>query len=123
MSAAQSRARQLLDSAEALFDLGDYDSAVSRAYYAAFHVIRALLQSRGFAPKTHKGLHALVQQHLVPAGALSGAEASVVREAWGLRDLGEYAEEPVAREGDARAVIDGIRRIVAALAEHLDPDA
>ena len=120
MSAAQRRAEQLLKSAEALFTLGDYDSAVSRAYYAVFHVVRAVLRADELLPKTHKGLHALVQSRLVPSGKISPEDASDFRSAWSLRDLGDYAEEPVATEETAATVIADAHRIVAALAA---PDA
>ena len=123
MTAAMHRAKQLLESAEALHRLGDYDSAVSRAYYATFHVVRALLRAEGLQPRTHKGLHALVQQRVVVSGRMAPEDARAFREAWALRDLGEYAESPVATEEDARTVIENARRIVAHLADFVNPDA
>ncbi len=123
MSASRRRADQLLQSAEALFELGDFDSTVSRAYCAMFHVARAVLRSRGLTPKTHKGLHTLVQQRLVGDGSVRSEDARVFRSAWSLRDLGDYAEEPVATEQDARTVLEGAHRAVEALAVLLHPEA
>ncbi len=53
MKAALHRARQLLESAEALHRLGDYHSAVSSGYDATFPVVRALPRAEGLQPKTH----------------------------------------------------------------------
>ncbi|MDD9989075.1 MAG: HEPN domain-containing protein [Spirochaetaceae bacterium] len=40
------KARQKLGVAERLRDSGDHEDAVSRAYYAAFHAVKALLTAR-----------------------------------------------------------------------------
>jgi len=49
------RAAQCLAAAEALVGLGLAADAISRAYYAAFHLVRALLFSRGTEPRSHQG--------------------------------------------------------------------
>lgn len=55
------RADQALRAADALLGLGLFADAVSRAYYGAFHLLRALLLSRGVEPKTHAGAIHLVR--------------------------------------------------------------
>ena len=49
------KAKRFLASARLLLSDGDIDSAVSRAYYAAFFVAEALLEARGESFSSHKG--------------------------------------------------------------------
>ncbi|MEJ2696148.1 MAG: HEPN domain-containing protein [Candidatus Sulfobium sp.] len=49
-------ARKKLAVAERLLESGDYDDAVSRAYYAAFHAAQALLLTEGERAETQKGV-------------------------------------------------------------------
>lgn len=48
------KAEKRLEVAESLFNLNYYEDAVSRAYYAVFHAVQALLLSEGEKVETHK---------------------------------------------------------------------
>lgn len=45
-----------------------WDDAVSRAYYAAFHHVQALLLTQGQEARSHSGTHHLFHLHFVRAG-------------------------------------------------------
>lgn len=51
--------------AEALLNSGLLRSAVSRLYYGMLHLVRALVLSRGFDPRTHEGVETLFALHFV----------------------------------------------------------
>lgn len=51
-----SKAESKLKVALTLLKSGDFDDAVSRAYYAVFHAAQALLLSEGEKAETHKGV-------------------------------------------------------------------
>jgi hypothetical protein len=55
ITAYMEKAEQKLAVARKLLASSDYDDAVSRAYYAAFHAVRALLLTAGQNPTTHHG--------------------------------------------------------------------
>ena len=76
--------------AEALTELGLHDDAISRLYYAAFHVISAALLSLGVQAHTHAGLASLLGQHLVKAGLLPAAVARDFAVLLGLRNQADY---------------------------------
>lgn len=42
--------------AEKLLDEGDFEDAVSRAYYGMFHAAKAVLLEEGSKPKSHQGV-------------------------------------------------------------------
>ena len=48
------RARKYLRSAELLLNDGDYESSVSRSYYAMFYCVQALLLTKGLSVSSHK---------------------------------------------------------------------
>jgi len=50
------KAEKKLEVAERLLRSGDYEDAVSRAYYAVFHATQALLLTEGERAETHKGV-------------------------------------------------------------------
>jgi uncharacterized protein (UPF0332 family) len=50
------KAQKKLEVAEKLFNSGDYEDSVSRAYYAIFHATQGLLLTEGQKADTHKGV-------------------------------------------------------------------
>jgi uncharacterized protein (UPF0332 family) len=59
-----------LRAAEALRGLSLVNDALSRLYFAAMHLTRALLATRGVEGKSHRGLLGLVGLHFIKPGAL-----------------------------------------------------
>lgn len=64
--------------------------ATTRAYYAAFHAARAVLWSRGRAPKTHKGVQQLFSEELIAKDLLDKDYQVILKELYDERDLADY---------------------------------
>lgn len=111
-ASAQARARRYLDSAALLLNAGDYESSVSRAYYAMFYVARAVVRQRGARPKTHAGVMRQFSLLAVKPGDVSAAMAGRFAEAEDMRTLAEYAEARVLTREDAAATLTGARAFV-----------
>ena len=62
------RAKQLLKTIPVLLEIGDSYSAVNRAYYAAFHAIKALEVFDRFDSKKHSGLIAHFRMQYIKTG-------------------------------------------------------
>lgn len=62
------KAERFLQSAQRLFELEDYDSCVSRAYYSMFFLAEAALMTRGISPASHRSVISLFGKHLVQTG-------------------------------------------------------
>jgi uncharacterized protein (UPF0332 family) len=84
------RAEQALRASRALLDLGLHADAVSRAYYGAFHALRALLFSRGLEPKTHAGAIHLFNTEFVRAGLLASSHNRLLAGIQRSRELADY---------------------------------
>jgi uncharacterized protein (UPF0332 family) len=65
------RGDEALRAARELLGIGLLHDAVSRAYYAALHVARALLLTEGIDPKTHAGVSSMLSLHFIVPGRLA----------------------------------------------------
>lgn len=62
------KARKFFRSARILFDCGDYDSCVSRCYYAMFFMAEAVLFSKGIGASSYRGVITLFGEHSLKPG-------------------------------------------------------
>jgi uncharacterized protein (UPF0332 family) len=113
------RAAEAFRAAEALLSLGLCADSVSRAYYAAFHVARALLLSHGIEPKAHAGVIHLINSDFIRPGLLP---TSVNRLFGGLqrsREFADYDAAVVFSTEDARAELESARAFESAVLDLL----
>ncbi len=99
------RSAEAMREAEALVGLGLSYGAISRAYYAAFHLMRALLMTRGFQSKTHAGVFALLNQQFVRPGLLPTRYNRLLGGLERDRQLADYEAAVQFGEEDAREAI------------------
>jgi uncharacterized protein (UPF0332 family) len=97
------KSRQALAAADALIAAGLYDDAVSRLYYAVFHMASAVLLGLDVEVRTHGALQSLFAQHVVRPG-LVGLDASRRLAAlFGVRQQADYNRHFETDEAGARA--------------------
>lgn len=114
------KAMRSLAAAEATLDT-DPDSAASRAYYAAFHGVTAVLASRGMEFTKHTAVRAALHRDLIQSDALSvdlGRDYDFLLD---LRETADYGGVAKASRTSATKAIEKARTILAAL-QHLLPD-
>lgn len=104
-----------LKAAQALLQLGLWDDAVSRAYYAAFHHVQALLMSEGLEARTHQGTHDLLYMHFVRAGRLDADISKKLAALQKFREQADYASAFRFAESGARAEVANADAICAAM--------
>jgi uncharacterized protein (UPF0332 family) len=114
------RARETLAAADSLPAV-DPNSAASRAYYAAFYAVSALLGRDGAEFGKHSQVHAAVHRDLVHTGRW---DVSLGRDFTALRtqrDVGDYGATMCVDKEAAEECVAAARRIVmAVLAECSD---
>lgn len=116
-------AERFLASAVTLLEIGDPDSSVSRAYYAAFHAVSAVFAHEGRVFRKHEAVESAVHRDLVRAGrvpAQSGEDYTVLRQ---LRLRGDYAAGLPVDASAARAGIESAKRILQQVRGLLPKDA
>jgi uncharacterized protein (UPF0332 family) len=84
-----------------------YDDAASRLYYAAFHLVSAVLLSLGVSAQTHTGLASLLGQHLVKPGLVPVSVGRDFAVLLGLRNQADYNRHFVL---DAQTMTDELTR-------------
>ena len=114
------RAGESLRVAEALVPLGLYSDAVSRAYYAAYHALRALLRSRGVEPKTYAGAIHLFNTEFIREGKTPTSHNRLLGSLQRARELADYdaavrfeAEDAEAEIASARTFVDAAAALLA----------
>lgn len=84
------KARRNIRSARMLLADGDYDTAVSRAYFAMFYVAEALLLSKGLAYSKHSAVIAAFGKEFAKPGVLPAEFHAHLREAAEARNISDY---------------------------------
>ena len=76
------RAKEDLDAAQLLFDTGNYRIANNRAYYAIFHMLRAVLVFDDFDSSKHSGVIAEFRRKYIKKGIFPVAISKMIGEAF-----------------------------------------
>ena len=85
-----------------------------------FDAAQALLQSDGYRPKTHKGVHILLNKHYVKDGRLPKWVGTTLRNGFDSRQLADYSDRPVS-EAHAADILRDAERIVQELRKRHTP--
>ncbi|WP_227762446.1 HEPN domain-containing protein [Zhaonella formicivorans] len=73
-----------------LLEIGLYNGAVNRFYYAAFHGIRALLATKKLDSPKHSGIIALFNKEFVKTGIMSKESSKIISKAFSERSHADY---------------------------------
>jgi uncharacterized protein (UPF0332 family) len=105
-----------------LRDLGLYNDALNRLYYALFHHVLCLLLIEGVEPRRHAALPGLLGLHVVGRHELTAADVAIVSRTNTFRDLADYertwdADAAVAQTafGEVEPLVERIDRYLAAI--------
>ena len=111
------RALRALSTADANLQNGDSDAAASRAYYAAFYAVSAILALSDRTFTKHSAVEAAVHRDLVRTGRLPESCGADYRSLKEMRETGDYGGlEHVSRE-QADQAVRASGRIVEAVSE------
>ena len=87
-----SKAEEYLSDSKKILELGMYDAAANRSYYAIFHTVRALLALDGKDFKKHSGVIAYFQAEYIKTGLLEKEMSNIVKSAFSLRTESDYKD-------------------------------
>lgn len=109
-----------MTSAEQLYRSGDFDSAISRAYYAMFLLAEAALLARGIVATSHRAVIRLFGQVLVRSGDLPAELGRALARAYDARLRSDYAVGLWATAEEAADILEVACRFVSELEHFLD---
>ena len=113
------RSRRYLRSATLLLDDDDYESAVSRTYYAMFYAAEAALLTENLASSSHKGVLSTFGERFIKTGRLPRDMGRELHRAFAKRQLGDYEYTFVITQADAEQLLASEQHFVAQVTEYL----
>ena len=116
------KARRYLRSAELLIQDGDYDSAVSRSYYAMFYSAEAALLKKKMTFTSHKAVISAFGRYFVKTGIFDKSLGRDLNVIFDQRQLGDYESTFSISEDNARRTFESARAFVDQVTEWLKPD-
>lgn len=84
------KAKKFLNSAEVLLKEGDYDSSVSRIYYAMYYMAKSVLLSKSIEAKTHTGIINRFGKFFIKTKIFSKEIGKSLSNAFEKRLIGDY---------------------------------
>ena len=81
-----------LEEAEIIIQRGFFNGGVNRLYYACFYAVTALLLTKNYSPKSHKGTRNLFHIHFVETKIISSELNRFYSELFNARKKSDYAD-------------------------------
>ena len=113
------RAKRYLKSAEILLEEGDYESSVSRTYYAMFYSAQAMLLTKNLSFSSHKGVISAFGEHFVKTGIFQKEMGRELNKAFEKRQIGDYEYTFVITKMEAEEVLKNGEKFVEKIAQQL----
>jgi len=113
------KAERKLHAAKKLLEFGEYEDAVSRAYYSIFHAAKAALASEGVFSKTHEGTMREFGLKFIKEGKLPRELGAIFSDARSLRETADYAITPLIKPEDAKWSIEAAEKFLEQITEYL----
>lgn len=113
------KARRSLVAARRHIEAGDYDFASSRAYYAAFYAMQAVLLTKNLTPAKHSGVIRAFNQHFIKTGIFPTEFSKSVGWLFSERQTGDYTLGLSIAETDANQDVETGERVLQAIAIYL----
>lgn len=98
---------------------GDYDSAVSRTYYAMYYMVKSVLLTKNIKTKTHSGLVALFGENFVKTNIFPKKMSKQLRNAFGKRLIGDYEFANMINKNEAEEFLKIGQEFVDSIIEYL----
>jgi uncharacterized protein (UPF0332 family) len=113
------RAKRYLKSAEMLLEEGDYESSVSRTYYAMFYSAQAMLLTKNLSFSSHKGVISAFGEQFVKTGIFPKEMGRELNKAFEKRQIGDYEYTFVITKMEAEEILESGKKLVETITQHL----
>jgi len=113
------RAKKYLKSAEILLKEEDYESSVSRTYYAMFYSAQAMLLTKGLSFSSHNGVISAFGEHFLKTGIFPKEMGRELNRAFEKRQIGDYEYTFVISKAEAEEILKSGREFVERIAQYL----
>lgn len=113
------RARKYLQSSELLLKSGDYESSVSRSYYAMFYSAQAMLLVKGLSYSSHAAVISAFGEHFVKTGIVAREMGKELNRAFEKRQISDYEYTFVISRAEAGELLEKCKSFVETIESYL----
>ncbi len=113
------RAEKYLRSAEILIREEDYESSVSRTYYAMFYSAQAMLLTKNLSFSSHKGVIFAFRERFVKTDIFPKEMRRELNRTLEKRQLGDYEYTFVISKTEAEEMLKSGKKFVEKIVQHL----
>jgi uncharacterized protein (UPF0332 family) len=113
------RAEKYLRSAKILLEEGDYESSVSRTYYAMFYSAQAMLLTKNLSFSSHKGVISAFGEHFIKTDIFPKEMGRELNRAFEKRQIGDYEYTFVISEREADKILENGKKFVEKIIQYL----
>lgn len=113
------KALEKLKTAKTNLKSDHYDDTVSRAYYAVFHAISAVLLSKGLHYSSHGQTIGAFNREFIKTKKLSASFSKTLKKLFKERQIGDYDFQTYIDEDTAKEDLKEAEKIVAACEKYL----
>lgn len=108
-----------LREAHLLFDGGEYKGTANRAYYSAFHALRAVLILDGFDSKKHSGIIAKFRECYLKTGLFDKEMSDSISSLFRIRSASDYDDFYIVSKNDGVQQLEKAEKIVTQIKDSL----
>jgi uncharacterized protein (UPF0332 family) len=116
------RAERSIKSATLLLKEEDYESSVSRCYYAMFYATEAILLTKKLKFSSHKSVITLFGKHFIKNGIFNPEMGKRLSKTFEKRLIGDYSFETRISKDDAKEVLKWAKDFVKEIKRYLEKE-
>jgi len=106
------KAHRYLKSAEILLRDKDFESSISRTYYAMFYCAEAALLTKNLSFSSHKGVISAFGEHFVKTSVFPKEMGRELNRAFEKRQIGDYEYTSLISNEEAEEMLDSGRQFI-----------
>ncbi len=106
------KAQRSMAAAERHVKEGDYDFASSRAYYAAFYSMEAILLTKNLIYSKHSGVISAFNQHFIRTAVFPKEFSKLIARLFRERQIGDYEFDLSIEEDEAKEDLEAAKKII-----------
>lgn len=112
-------ASECLKDAELLLKNERYQGATARAYYAGFHMVQALLLTKGLEARSHHGVAHLFRLHFIKPAVLDSRFSQILARAQKYREEADYHHAMEFTKEQAEDTLKEIKELIGEIKKHI----
>lgn len=112
-------AKERLEFAEKIFEIGDFKTVANRSYYSIFYAMRAVLALDGFDSKKHSGIIAEFRKNYLKTNKLPKELSYIIDALVEVRQGSDYDDFYVISKEETKEQLENAKIFVNTVSEYL----